>query len=145
MLGGIIFQMIAITFYMILGIEFIFRYQYNKPFHRPDDEPSTGFLDKKMKMMLFGTSFSSLAVYVRSVYRTIELTDGWNGRIITNEIYFNVMDGATIVLAMYCLNVFHPGPLLGSFTNFKRVGSAVDGDLLKKGYASAQMHPSRGP
>jgi hypothetical protein len=138
MLGGIVFQMIAITGYMILAIEFIFRYLNDKPFQRPDNEPPTGnyYLDKKMKTMLLGTSFSSLAIYVRSVYRTIELTDGWNGRIITTEIYFNTMDGAMIVLAMYCLNVLHPGRLLGPFTSIEKTESVIDDDLLKKkGYA----------
>lgn len=47
------------------------------------------------------------------MYRTIELVDGWDGRIISNELYFNVMDGAMIVAAMYCLNFFNPGRLLG--------------------------------
>lgn len=138
MLGGIIFQMIAITIYMILAIEFILRYLNDKPFQRSYNEPPTGnyFLDKKMKMMLFGTSFSSLAIYVRSVYRTIELTDGWNGRIITTEIYFNVMDGAMILLSMYCLNALHPGHLLGPFTCLEKAESVIDEDLIKKkGYA----------
>lgn len=48
------------------------------------------------------------------MYRTIELVDGWEGRIIKNELYFNVMDGAMIVASMFCLNIFHPGRLLGS-------------------------------
>lgn len=138
MLGGIVFQMIAITIYMILAIEFIFRYLSDKPFQRRDNDPPTGHyvLDKNVKMMLIGTAFSSLAIYVRSVYRTIELTNGWNGRIITTEIYFNTMDGAMIVLAMYCLNVFHPGRLLGPFTSIKKVEFVIDEDLLKKkGYA----------
>ena len=136
MLGGIVFQMIAITIYMILAIEFIFRYLTDKPFQRPDNEPPTGnyFLDKNMKAMLFGSAFSSVAIYVRSIYRTIELTDGWEGRIITTELYFNTMDGAMILLAMYCLNFFHPGRLLGPFTSLKV--EPVDDDLLKKkGYA----------
>jgi len=137
MLGGIIFQMIAITIYMILAIEFIYRYLTDKPFQRPDNDPPTGnyFLDKNMKAMLFGSAFSSIAIYVRSIYRTIELTDGWNGRIITTEIYFNTMDGAMILLAMYCLNFFHPGRLLGPFTTLKRVESVDDDLLKKKGYA----------
>ena len=137
MLGGIVFQMIAITIYMILAIEFIFRYLTDKPFQRPDNEPPTGnyFLDKNMKAMLFGSAFSSVAIYVRSIYRTIELTDGWEGRIITTELYFNTMDGAMILLAMYCLNFFHPGRLLGPFTSLKKVESVDDDLLKKKGYA----------
>jgi hypothetical protein len=137
MLGGILFQMIAITVYMILAVEFIFRYIGDKPFQRPDNEPPSGnyFMDGKMKAMLFGISFGSLAIYVRSVYRTIELIDGWDGRIITTELYFNTMDGAMILLTMYCLNFFHPGRLLGPFTSLKGVDSADDSLLKKKGYA----------
>ena len=137
MLGGIIFQMIAITFYMGLATEFVYRYLSDKPFQRPDNEPPTGnyFMDKKMKTMLYGCAFSSLAIYVRSVYRTIELTDGWEGRIITTELYFNTMDGAMILLAMYTLNLFHPGRLLGPPTALKKVESIDDDLLKKKGYA----------
>ena len=137
MLGGIVFQMVAITIYMILAIEFIVRYLSDKPFQRPDNEPPTGnyFMDKKMKTMLYGCAFSSLAIYVRSVYRTIELTDGWEGRIITTELYFNTMDGAMILLAMYTLNLFHPGRLLGPPTALKKVESIDDDLLKKKGYA----------
>jgi len=137
MLGGIIFQMIAITIYMILAIEFIYRYSTDKPFKRANNEPPSGnyFVDKKMKTMFFGIAFSSLAIYVRSVYRTIELTDGWSGRIITTELYFNVMDGAMILLAMFCLNFFHPGRLLGPSTTINKVQSIDDDLFKKKGYA----------
>lgn len=137
MLGGIIFQMIAITAYMIFAVEFIYRYLKDKPFQRPNNEPPTGsyFMDKKMKAVLFGSAFGSVALYVRSVYRTIELIDGWEGRIITTELYFNAMDGAMILLTMICLNFFHPGRLLGPSTALKPVESMDDDLLKKKGYA----------
>ena len=137
MLGGIVIQMIAITIYMVLAIEFVYRYLNDKPFQRPDNEPPTGnyFMDKNMKAMLAGSVFSSLALYVRSVYRTIELTDGWSGRIITTELYFNTMDGAMILLTIYCLNFFHPGRLLGSFTSLEKIDSMDDDLFKKKGYA----------
>ncbi|KAF9648845.1 RTA1-domain-containing protein [Thelephora ganbajun] len=137
MLGGIIFQMVAITVYMVLATEFVYRYLKDKPFQRPYNDPPTGnyFMDKNMKAMLLGCVFSSLAIYVRSVYRTIELIDGWQGRIITTQIYFNTMDGAMILLAMYCLNFLHPGRLLGPFTSLKKVDSIDDDLLKKKGYA----------
>ena len=137
MLGGIVFQMIAITFYMGLAIEFVYRYLTDKPFQRPDNEPPSGnyFMDKNMKAALFGSAFASLALYVRSIYRTIELIDGWEGRIITTELYFNTMDGAMILLMMYSLNFLHPGRLLGPSTALKKT-ETIDDDLLKKkGYA----------
>ena len=44
------------------------------------------------------------------MYRTTELLDDWEGRIIKNELCFDVMDEAMIIASMYCLNIFHPGP-----------------------------------
>lgn len=65
-----------------------------------------------------------------AIYRVAELSDGWNGTIISTQVYFSkfsfcvnkakrsnfspldVLDGAMIVLAIYTLNFFHPGFLL---------------------------------
>ncbi|KAF9049278.1 hypothetical protein BDZ89DRAFT_1057637 [Hymenopellis radicata] len=46
-----------------------------------------------------------------------DLTDGWHGRIINTEIYFTVLDGAMVVLAIYTLNFTHPGYLLDGDTD----------------------------
>ncbi|KAI0954415.1 hypothetical protein AcV7_007655 [Taiwanofungus camphoratus] len=131
MLGGIAFQLAAITIYIILAAEFVLRFLYNRPL-RSAESTMTGYgLDRNMKLMLLGLAFSSLVIYIRSVYRTIELANGWTGRIIKTQVYFNVLDGAMITLAMYTLNVLHPGFLLGPSatwrgrapTDLKPVGS----------------------
>lgn len=65
----------------------------------------------------------------RAVYRTIELADGFNGKIIETEIWFSaslpvpfyphlllthamfyadVFDGLMVVFAMYTMNALHP-------------------------------------
>ena len=147
MLGGIVFQLVAITIYMGLALEFLYRFWHDKPYKGRDDVPPSGrrALDRNMSYMLLGSALSSLMIYVRyaqqtqanplglvlilqsrSIYRTIELIDGWNGRIITTELYFNVMDGAMILASMYCLNVFHPGALLGT-GDTRAVGLASPG------------------
>ncbi|KIO30488.1 hypothetical protein M407DRAFT_20381 [Tulasnella calospora MUT 4182] len=67
---------------------------------------------KNIGLMLLGLVIATVFIYVRSIYRTIELLDGWNGPIITNETLFNVLDGMQILLAMVTLNVLHPGWLV---------------------------------
>jgi len=145
MLGGIAFQMVAITVYVACAAEFLFRFLRNKPLHAafqapledgvrptsiqsdatvsepraaaPGSEKSQSFhshpaISNNYKQMLFGLILSTLVIFIRSVYRVIELADGWGGRIIHTERYFNVLDGAMIVIAMFTLNAFHPGRLL---------------------------------
>ena len=45
-----------------------------------------------------------LCVVVRSVYRTVELSEGWVGYLITHESYFIGLDGVMMVVAV---GVFH--------------------------------------
>ncbi|CCM04576.1 uncharacterized protein FIBRA_06757 [Fibroporia radiculosa] len=114
MLAGIIFQMAAITFYMLLASEFVLRYLYDRPVNSRASEPTPYALDKSMKQMLAALVFSSLCIYLRSWYRTIELAGGWNGYVIHTQRYFVVMDAMMITFAMVVMNVFHPGRLLGA-------------------------------
>ncbi|KAJ7584401.1 RTA1 like protein [Mycena floridula] len=121
MLGGIAFQMASMVFYVICATEFLVRYLRDRPIpsrvalhptSSEEKEKATfrGLLDKKIKVMLGALVFSTLCLFVR----TVELNDGFAGRIITTEVYFNVLDGAMITLAMYTVNFAHPGLLLNS-------------------------------
>lgn len=69
MLGGTVFQMFVITTYMALAIEFVYRLRNNKPFKGCEDiSPSSCHtLDRNMKLMLVGSTFSSLIIYARCV------------------------------------------------------------------------------
>jgi len=118
MLGGIIFQMVAITVYVACASEFFFRYFTNKPFHRHDgmqdnqSRDAQPAMDRNLKFMTSALMFSTLCLFIRSIYRTIELADGWNGTVIATQWLFNTFDGAMVVLAMYTFIFEHPGRLL---------------------------------
>ncbi|KII94270.1 hypothetical protein PLICRDRAFT_422235 [Plicaturopsis crispa FD-325 SS-3] len=107
MLGGIIFQLISITIYGLLVMEYLVRYFRDVPLRLA--APRAG---PRMRILIASLLFSLCCFYVRSIYRTIELADGWNGRIIHTQVYFNVLDGAMIILAIITLNIAHPGLLL---------------------------------
>ncbi|EIN12984.1 RTA1-like protein [Punctularia strigosozonata HHB-11173 SS5] len=131
MLGGIVFQLVAITIYTLLAAEFLLRVLRDRPIRAappvpvvleklPSDSSVRGFLPTvqqpklygKLRLMVIGLCISTVVIYIRSIYRTIELSDGWNGRVIHTQVYFNVLDGAMITIAMFTLNFFHPGRLL---------------------------------
>ncbi|KAG9006882.1 hypothetical protein FRB94_000293 [Tulasnella sp. JGI-2019a] len=73
-----------------------------------DEHCSIDNLTPNVKSMLLGLAIATILVLIRSVYRTIELLDGWGGPIITNQTLFNILDGVPVFLAMVTLNVFHP-------------------------------------
>jgi len=145
MLGGIAFQLLVIIVYAFCAGEFFVRYSWMRPIRRaPDSESSEyhrdatdsrhdlnerGEMSHKMQLMVVALCFSTLCLLIRAVYRTIELADGWDGRIISTQVLFNVLDGAMITLAMYTMNFAHPGLLLGRVKGLPKTRSRGSSDL----------------
>ncbi|KAI0348094.1 RTA1-domain-containing protein [Trametopsis cervina] len=114
MLAGIAFQLAAITIYVALATEFVFRYIFDRPVRKGFVRgPGRKSVEHGAKLMLVSLALSSVFLFIRSVYRTIELQNGWDGRIISTQVLFNVLDGAMITLATFTMNFLHPGFLLG--------------------------------
>ncbi|KAG0701961.1 RTA1 like protein-domain-containing protein [Suillus ampliporus] len=110
MLAGIAAQLFAIVIYVALAAEFILRLKNNAPFRYGDNlEKGRRPLSKNLQLMLFGMGFCTLCIFIRSVYRTVELANGWSGPVITTQRYFDWLDGALVTLAIYTLNFIHPG------------------------------------
>jgi hypothetical protein len=91
----IIVQMAAIVLYTICATEFLLRYKLDKPVRIPAFVEKTDGqtlkrrgMDRGIKLMLLGLAISTVFILIRSVYRTIELLNGWSGRIITTQLYF---------------------------------------------------------
>ena len=102
MVAGILFQMLSVATFTTLGTTFLFRVRIYKATFEPS-----------LRWLVAATSVSVLAVFVRSVYRSVELLQGWSGYLITHEGYFIALDGALMVLAVGVFMFAHPGLLLG--------------------------------
>ncbi|KAF9472235.1 RTA1 like protein [Pholiota conissans] len=128
MLGGIIFQLIIIVIFSICAVEYFIRYNKDaapnslKMSQREklagseassrNSDSGRGVLTPNLRYMTYALAFSTTVLFIRGVYRIIELAGGWEGRILHTEVYFNVLDGAMVVLAIYTVNFVHPGIFL---------------------------------
>ncbi|GHJ87964.1 hypothetical protein NliqN6_4366 [Naganishia liquefaciens] len=61
------------------------------------------------RVLLWACAASTLLIFIRSVYRSIELIDGWEGEIMLNQPLFNFLDGMLMCLAVWIFNIVHPG------------------------------------
>ncbi|KAJ3555590.1 hypothetical protein NM688_g2490 [Phlebia brevispora] len=125
MLGGILFQLAAMMTFIFLVVEYFTRFFSNQPL-RPKPEEPKSFKDDasvmtlvearpwtpRTKLMSASIALCMFFLLVRSIYRTAELADGWDGKIISTEVLFNFFDGAMVVLTMYTLIFLHPSYLL---------------------------------
>ncbi|KAJ3819839.1 RTA1 like protein [Lentinula raphanica] len=86
------------------------------------DADRRGSMNTKLRIMTIALALSTVLIFIRAIYRTIELTDGWSGRIISTQLYFNVLDGGMIVAAIYTMNIAHPGLLLDASVSLGEFG-----------------------
>ncbi|KAG8910932.1 hypothetical protein FRC01_006041 [Tulasnella sp. 417] len=113
MVAGIIIQMAAITIYCIIQADFLWHVLSDRPvrirFSRsavatppsdPEDASRMVSLEKQagsgrarltsnIKNMLIGLILATVFIYIRSIYRTIELLGGWKGKVYVNEKLFS--------------------------------------------------------
>ncbi|KAH8798039.1 RTA1-like protein [Flagelloscypha sp. PMI_526] len=59
-------------------------------------------------VLCIGLVFNTFFLYVRAIYRLLELGQGWRGAILHTQWIFNIFDGTMIVLATYTWNFIHP-------------------------------------
>ena len=88
MLVGIIFQLVCIVIYSALAAEFLWHYTKDKPFRRAFADAHRSKTPRRLKIMLFGMCIITTLSFIRSIYRTAELADGWLGVIIRTEWLF---------------------------------------------------------
>lgn len=62
----------------------------------------------KFRGFLAALGIATLCIFVRSVYRVAELSEGWTGNLIRQQWLFVGLEGVMVVVAVVVLNAFHP-------------------------------------
>ncbi|KAI5781921.1 RTA1 like protein-domain-containing protein [Geopyxis carbonaria] len=107
MVAGLAFQVFTLALFMCLCAEYTWRVVRSGRQLDAMYAQLRGSL--KFKGFLGSLVLSTVCIMIRSVYRLIEMSQGWEGELIRNETYFFVLEGIMVVLAVLVLNVFHPG------------------------------------
>lgn len=110
MVAGIVFQLFSITIFVVCAMDV---------FRRVNRLGLLGLATKGLLRPLLGAmALSVVCIYIRSIYRTIELSQGWTGYLITHQSYFIGLDGVMMVIAVGVFNICHPGWMLPSEIDF---------------------------
>ncbi|ORX37806.1 RTA-like protein [Kockovaella imperatae] len=68
---------------------------------------------RRLRLMAKLLAFTTLLIVIRSLFRSVELADGWTGAIATNEPLFLVMDAAMMTALLFLYSLIHPGLSIG--------------------------------
>lgn len=99
MIAGVIFQLAAMTAFAGLALDFVRR-----------SHPMG--ITRQYQLALIGLFISLGAIYARSIFRAVELCEGWTGYLMQNERYFIGLDGSLMVIAVGIFLVLDPSRLV---------------------------------
>jgi hypothetical protein len=116
MVGGLAFQVFSMSIFLWLLFNFLWRIKYLRKGHADMEfNPRYCRLREHKKFQFFPIIIvvAVMFVYVRSIYRVIELSEGWVGYLIVHEVYFMILDALMIGLTCVIFIPWHPGIILG--------------------------------
>ncbi|KAK7728255.1 Envelope glycoprotein gp160 [Diaporthe eres] len=105
--AGIGFQLATMTLFGVLLGDFAWRILSRRFGLR-------NAVTRGLKLVLIAIFISFVMIYIRSIYRTIELAQGWRGHLITHEAYFIGLDAAIMVVAVAVFVPVDPAVILYS-------------------------------
>ena len=70
---------------------------------------------KRLFGFLWALGVASTLIFIRCVYRLIELQGGFNGHLANDEVTFMIFEGPLIIGAVLALTIWHPGLCMGEF------------------------------
>ena len=68
---------------------------------------------RKFKLFVAAIIISDAAILIRSIYRIVELAQGWRGYLITKQPWFYAFDTAPMIICIAIWVIGHPGITLG--------------------------------
>ena len=100
LLAGLAFQTFAFTIF--LGLLGLFRWALQQ-----DKSFNTSVRGKDS--FVAALAAASLLIYLRTMFRLAETSQGVLGYLSTHEVFFGVLEFAPVVVAVWILAVWHPG------------------------------------
>lgn len=109
LIGGLALQVASMAVFLGLWAEFAYRLRR----HVPEEQRDARFADIRMGWKWTGFPpaifLAVVFVFIRSIYRCIELHGGFNGSLANDEVAFMVLESPMIIIAAALLTVWHPG------------------------------------
>lgn len=146
-LAGMAFQLFMMTIFIVLAIRVNYKIFTDDPANW-NPEYAAKRERPLFKFWPYSIAISMAFLYIRTVYRIIEVADGWDGPIYRHEIWFLVFDGLMILLGMIPLCLVHSGLAHGRVFIRKhgsKNATTEDGSISDSGVAAKAGTAQRDP
>ncbi|KAH6675037.1 putative sphingoid long-chain base transporter RSB1 [Halenospora varia] len=113
MVAGLAFQVFTLLVFMILCLDFATRTRKRyKSLGEQAFDQNPHFVtlrhSVKFKGFMAALTLATICIFWRSVYRVVELGEGWTGNLIRKQWLFVGFEGVMVIVACFALNIFNP-------------------------------------
>ncbi|KAL2861187.1 RTA1 domain-containing protein [Aspergillus lucknowensis] len=108
MIAGLAWQVASLLIFSAMAGHFFWRVRNASPADFNMDFASLR-RSRFFKGSLTALSVATLVIFVRSVFRCAELSEGFDGHLANDEITFMILEATMISISVICLTLFHPG------------------------------------
>ncbi|KAJ8086698.1 hypothetical protein PM082_005521 [Marasmius tenuissimus] len=120
-LAGLALQLASFVVFTAMYLIFLYRvYSYDRDVWEMDKSKKWYNDWRTLGAMLF---VSCIGILIRSVFRTVELSEGFGGHLSTTEAYFYTLDTLPLFIAIVVYVPFWPGRFIQSKTAEKEEAS----------------------
>lgn len=71
-------------------------------------EPGKFLFESYLLTSSSALAVSTIAIFIRSLYRVIELSGGFGGALANNQATFMVLEGPMVIIAVLAMTLLHP-------------------------------------
>ena len=131
MVAGLSLQVVSLLIFQTVWYIFLVRvYNSNKVYGDAQFcEQYHNVRERKYIYYFLATfSWALLYIFIRTIYRLVEMSNGLTSKLATREIYFNVLDGMMIALACFCITLLPPHFVFGD-NNAKKANAMAKRDM----------------
>lgn len=111
MIAGLVLQVIGLTIFLIVCTDFAWRCR--RGVLNMDADKVQARRRPLLRITIGSLVLATVCILIRSVFRVVELWQGFSGALWNDELDFMILDGTMIAIATICLTAFHPGPGFG--------------------------------
>ncbi|QKX55539.1 uncharacterized protein TRUGW13939_02633 [Talaromyces rugulosus] len=111
LIAGLACQVGSLVAFITCSILFFVRVMNSPQLRRKDTEQLRQ--TRKWRYFLCGLATAVTTILTRSVFRVIELKNGFSGGLANDEVAFMILESLMVVIACIPLTTFHPGLLFG--------------------------------
>ncbi|KFY01183.1 hypothetical protein V490_01035 [Pseudogymnoascus sp. VKM F-3557] len=105
-LAGLAFQVFTLTTFVIMALDYLFRYISYRKTQQLDERRIISW-----RLKIFGVFFSASIIFIliRCGYRIAELGQGYSGGLFREQGLFIALESVMMTLAVFALNIAQPG------------------------------------